>query len=244
MGRISLIESRQQWRIGAIAPGTDKVISRFVSGTRTETEGKLHDLQIRLLSPTVSDQITVEEFLLGWLAEREPLVGKNLPVTNFNSYKRAVDNVLPHLGKMKLTDLRPAHVKRMLQSLADSGQGRSTVTQTKTNLQKMLRYAIENHLIESNPAQTISMKDDINARSAETATAMIEEQVAALREAMEGDWMEPMILIGLNLGPRPGELLGLQWRYLNYATEVLRIRRSLNRVPQQTLADGTIIRSR
>jgi integrase len=240
-GQITWSESRQRWRVRIDHPGTGKPVTRFVKGTRTQAEGALHDLQVQLLSPSASDNITMEEFLALWLNERRPLIGKNLPAANFNSYERAVNNIILHIPKMKLRDLRPVHVKQMLQALADSGQGRSTVTQTKTNLQKMLRYAVENGFMDSNPAQMVSMADDIDARSSEPGEAMTQEQVDALRSAIVGDWMEPMILIGLSRGFRPGELLGLQWRYLDYRTGVYQVRRSLHRIPRHQLPDGTVI---
>lgn len=240
-GQIGWDEARQRWRVRTPDPGTGKLITRFVDGTRADAEGKLHDLQVELLSPTVGNQITVEEFLNLWLDERKPLIGKNLPVNTFDSYRRAVNNIVPYLGAMKLRDLRSYHVKKMLQELADTGQAKSTVTQTKTNLQKMLRYAMENDLIDSNPAQLVSMSDDINARSAQTSEAMTQEQVNALQAVLVDDWMEPMILIGLSLGFRPGELLGLQWKYLDYKAGQLKVRRALHRIPKQKLANGTVI---
>ena len=70
-------------------------------------------------------RLTVGEWLTTWLDWR---IENGLRASTALRYRAYVDAVLiPHLGRVRLGDLRPEHVERMISDLRKSGKGAITI---------------------------------------------------------------------------------------------------------------------
>lgn len=82
--------------------------------------------------------LTVERHMLDWLEMMRPSVR----VSTFEAYCGHVHTwIIPHLGRLKLTDLTPAHVRKMLVTISEAGRADATVLRVRATLSSALRQA-------------------------------------------------------------------------------------------------------
>lgn len=147
----------------------------------------------------------LKAWLRHWL--RVAVQGKKRQNT-INGYTNNVEkHIVPHLGHLKLADLRPHHVERWLADMADDGLSDRTRQYAHTVLRAALRHAMNQGIIGHNPAARVaSVKlDDPEVHP------LTRQQVAALLAAVKGTPDEAFYHVALTFGMRQGELLGLRW---------------------------------
>lgn len=148
---------------------------------------------------------TVGEFLEWWQ-------GTVLPGTvgdgSLEAYRRRLRlYVIPAVGKVRLTGLRPGHVTEMMRSMERRGLSPATQDGARKVLSKALRRAAQEGLVVQNVAQ---LADPPKVVHAETRAMTAEEALAFFR-ALDGERLKVAYLTAVVLGLRRGELLGLRW---------------------------------
>lgn len=92
---------------------------------------------------------TVRELSQTWLRSRRKLT----PLSRAG-YQGQLDRViLPMIGDQRVTEVACAHVSAIIEHLQDRGFKASTITRYYSVIHSMLRYAVEEGLIGSNPAR-------------------------------------------------------------------------------------------
>lgn len=73
--------------------------------------------------------------------------------------RRRIDkDIAPHLGKMKVEDVKPRHIDEMLQAIVKRGAP-SIANDTLRWTRRMFDFAIKRHMIEINPASAFDLND-------------------------------------------------------------------------------------
>ncbi len=97
----------------------------------------------------------------------------------------------------------------------------ATVNRELAFVKRVFAVALENGLVERNPAKPIKFLREPSGR----VRFLSDEEEAALRpKVSKKDW--PVIAFALNTGLRRGEQFNLRWEYVNLANRVLTIPRS------------------
>jgi len=120
-GSISERKSRSDWR-GEIMLGTRADGSpdrRYVYGpTRRAVQNKLHELRQQhadgILPDAVKGRETFGAFLASWL---ESITGTMEPASFERHQQNVGRHIIPHLGRMKLQDVRPDHLVSLFATL-------------------------------------------------------------------------------------------------------------------------------
>jgi integrase len=197
-----------RWR-GAVDLGWQdgKRVRRYVSGpTRTETVRQLRALQRKIDSGVIPDgTLTVETWLREWLAG---LSGGIIDAT-LAQYTATVDkHLIPALGRIRLDRLTPEHVDKFLLAKAKSGLSKSYVSRMRTVLGAALRHAEKRGYINRNVALLATMP---RAKEPAPRRSLTPEEARQLMDAAVGNRLEGLVILGLAIGLRPGELAGLRW---------------------------------
>lgn len=193
----------------------------FRGRTRKEAEKKRDECKVKLaLGWDVGCKLTFREFSELWLEEysaRKGLHDRTLETTKgiFDRY------LFPNLGRYKLTDIKPAHIDRMLLSMADLSQ--STQRKALNYANQIFEKAIENDIIPKSPCRNKKP----TAKPSEKVHALTDDQCERLLEATEGTRVYPFIVLCLFCGLRKGEALGLMWRDIDFDKKILRVERSI-----------------
>lgn len=147
------------------------------------------------------------------------------PNTVRNYSERYQMNIKPVIGKMLLSDIKPLHCQKILINMADKGYKSSTLYQTRIALYTMLELAKENDILRYNPCKK-SVKSDIGKASDKKEALTIEEQKKFLLGAT-GQSYENQFRFVLQTGLRTGELIGLEWKHIDFKNRVLTIEQSM-----------------
>jgi len=229
--------SKGSWQV-TLECGHDPVTKRrqrrtfTVRGTKKEAERQMiAALQALETGNGVGpSKETVGEFLERWLrdAARPSLAPRTL-----ERYEDAVrKHMVPAMGALRLTELRPRHIVEAEQAWLEHGRLRgtgglspSTVLHHHRVLRKALQQAIRWQVLGANPADGVTPPKAIRREMSVLDTA----QAATFLTAIEGAEFQFPLLTALYSGVRLGELLGMRWSDLDLNTGHFRVQQTLQR---------------
>ena len=167
---------------------------------------------------------TVGQFLDRWL---DDVVAPTLAPKTVSSYREIVRvHLVPALGRHELTKLTPQHVQALLREREAAGRSPRTVAYIRAVLRIALNRALKWGLVSRNVA---ALTDAPRAVRTERRP-LTPTQARALLTAAEGDRLEALYRVGLALGLRLGEALGLSWADVDLDAGTLRVRFALQRI--------------
>lgn len=161
------------------------------------------------------------DYLDRWL----PDICETVRQRTWERYEQIVRvHLKPTLGRIKLKNLTPTHVRGLYREKLASGSSPRTVQYIHTTLRKALRDAVSDELIPRNVADGIKAprpkKKEINPLNPDQAKTFL--------KAVRGDRFEALYVLAVHCGLRQGELLGLKWADVDLKVGKLRVRRTLS----------------
>ncbi|OPX83380.1 MAG: putative prophage phiRv2 integrase [Pelotomaculum sp. PtaB.Bin104] len=203
----------------------EKELAKFV----TEVEGN------NFIEPS---KLTFSAFVDRWLKE---YAEKDLAPKTVHRYKQILNTrILPALGHIKIQQLKPIHLKEFYNNLTEDGirtDGRpgglsgKTILQHHRILSSILTDAVQWEVIDSNPASRVKPPK----AERKEAKYYDEEQVADLLEAVSQESIKHQVLVHLAIfsGLRRGELMGLEWKDVNFDKGTIEVIRTGQYIPGQ-----------
>ncbi|MHA0035509.1 tyrosine-type recombinase/integrase [Deinococcus sp. PESE-13] len=177
-----------------------------------------------------SSAITVSDYAQVWLRRQHDVEPRTV-----KKYEQELDYVLEHIGSMRLQDVRAPHLEDVLAALVrrrmrhGQSMARSTLTRILMRLRSLFRTAVRDQIIYANPMEGIRLSrkkrgqvSKIKAFSYDEAQRFISLGMALYEADLCRLW--PALYLGISMGLRRGEILGLRWRDIDFETSVLRIR--------------------
>ena len=142
--------------------------------------------------------------------------------STLTEYRHTADRIISGLGDLPLEDVTPELIERWKATLTGSNR---TVTKYLVNLHGIFRRAMKVWGLPRNPVAEVErpryrVSDDLDAFSPEEVHALV--RAAGLQQDAA------MFMTAAFTGLRLGELLALQWRDVDFAGEVIRVRHSYN----------------
>lgn len=225
-GSLFYSESAERWFgfVDAGRTGSGQRRRVKVSG-RTKAEARAKLAEVRRTQeaglPVADQRLTVAELLEQWLAN--PPAGVKSPNTLAVLSWAINGHLIPALGWRRLRDLTPDHVEEMLRAEAAAGMSKASLARLRNVLIRALRSAERRGKVTRNVAMLV----DVPAGPARRSRSLTVEQAKALLAEAAGKPLEPLVLTGLMLGLRPGELLALTWANVDLEEAKLRVTQSL-----------------
>jgi integrase len=194
--------------------GTSREIAEHV---RRQLEAKLTlgDLGF-LVEPS---GLTFEQYSQRWLKQYAELELKSSTVDSYAQFLRLY--VLPRFGQMQVTAIQRSQVKDFLGELSAKGHlSRNTLRLILCTLRVILNHAVEDGVIENNPAQKLGRftKTEKPKHQAEAMTRAESEAFLASAKELCPD-VYPLFLMALRGGLRKGELLAVQWGDIQFGID-------------------------
>lgn len=228
-GSVFYDKQRRCW-MGYIATG------RTVNGVRqrrsvrgataNEAREKLRRIEAEIVlgKPLADGSIRLDRFLEEWFTTTiEP---NCLSVNTAASYRGIIErHLMPNLGKKRLRDLTVLDVDHLLHEKYESGLSGSTVQRIRMVLVKALRHAERRELVHRN----VAALTDLRRMTRREGRSLLPEEARQLLSVANGHPQGVVVHLGLYLGLRPGEVLGLKWSDVDFQVRTLTVRRSLKR---------------
>lgn len=168
------------------------------------------------------NKMTVAEYLQYWLDECA-----ELELTTYDVYICYINSyILPHIGAIRLQELTPLHLQSLKTTLSTEGRIRSkgglshaSIVKVFTILDSALEYAVGLRLIETNPTKGVKLTRPESDEPIKNVYNL--QELARLFQACKGTQWEAPIYLAAFLGLRRGEVLGLQWKNINFERRLL-----------------------
>ena len=138
-------------------------------------------------------------------------------------------HISPAMGRIKLKNLTPAHVRSFYGEKSSSHLSRATVKKMHVVLRRALSQAVSDGLIPRNVAEGV--RPPQTGAPGEEVRPLNLEECSAFLDAARGERRETLFLLAVHCGLREGELLALRWDDvdLEAAKPALLVRRTLTR---------------
>ena len=177
---------------------------------RRQIEARLALNDMGVFGDSKPGSVTLSDYAEKWLREH----GNNIkPATN-RSYEQLLRlYVIPRFGRRLVTEIRREDVKTFLADLSDDQtHSRNTIRLIITALRAVLTAAVEDQIIESNPASKAG-KFNKKEKGKAKAQAMTAEEALKFLSACEEMCPEyhAFFFTALRAGLRKGELIALRW---------------------------------
>ena len=212
---------RVRWRQGG---RTSAIRSRTFD---REEDAADFDRRVRRLKQTgdpalLADEVTLRDYVYGewWPNYAE----RRLALSTQETHSIDLElRIIPRLGDLPLTRLRPSVVERFAADLEREGTGRATIVSTLAVLQGVMKRAVRDFNLPSNPVKQI---DKPSQRREREPLLVSVEQVETMRLYFRArDDLRSATLLSLlaYAGPRPeSEALPLRWSEVRRHTILFR----------------------
>lgn len=216
-----------------IAIGTDangkRLTKSFYGATKKEVATKLTNEASAQINGTAIDagRMTVGDLLAKWLAESAK---PNTSPGTYAEYDRITNSYLvPRIGKVKLSALRPLHIQSMLTAMEADEIGARTRQYCYVSLHRAFVVAMRWQLMIRNPCDGVDPPKVARRQIVPLTT----EQARDLLKASESNRFHAVFVLALTTGMRQGELFGLQWDSVDLQRGVISVRHSLEEIKGQ-----------
>lgn len=161
------------------------------------------------------------DYMLQWL-ERMKL--KVAPST-YRGYKYNITaNICPYFQEqqIRLTELRAADLENFYCYLRERGVSANTVLHHHANIHKALKDAVRLELVDRNVAEIVERPRKEKYLPAHYSA----EEVNLLLEKLKESWLYVPIRLSVFYGLRRSEVLGLQWKSVDFEAKTIAIQHS------------------
>ena len=161
-----------------------------------------------------------------WLAVKK----KQIRPDSYESYRCNYDvHVKPYFEtkNLRLGDVTPRVILQYVRTKEDEGQSRKSIRKHLVILNGVFKEAVAMGELTFNPCANITVKD--NSDEHFEGTAYDVPTAKKLLEAIKGDPIEPAVYLGLFLGLRRSEAVGLRWKDVDMENGIVHIRNTVVR---------------
>jgi integrase len=229
-------------QVDIIGPDGERRRKTVSSKDRNTAMKKLKTLQRQIDTGHILEagHTTVEQWCDKWLREiRGPVVDPGTYVM----YEKCIRlYILPTLGAKRLDKLAPEDVRAMVKRLQEQRSTRAAQNGWRV-LNMVLKDAVKNEKVLRNVCDATYKPKHA---AAESRALDIEEArlVMNLADSSGDDTWATRVAMSFFTGPRPSELLGLRWAYVDLDAATMRLEWQLQRLGREHGCDGTCGRTK
>lgn len=173
-------------------------------------------------------KLTLEEFSKRWIRD---YADKNLaPMTRAGYLAKLEKRILPALGHFKLEQIKPLHLSDFFSNLKEDGlrldgkeggMGTDSIIQCHRVLSSILKLAVSLQMITENPCMRVKAPHPPKRN----LSVWDENQTMAALVALQckPEAMRTIITMAALTGLRRGEILGLEWKHIDFEKRTARI---------------------
>lgn len=168
----------------------------------------------------ISNQLTVSEFFGEWEPQTKHDVSPGWRKDKIRYFRQHVE---PHIGFIRLNAVRPAHISKILSSMAERKYGEQMRLHVFNLLHRMFRNCVEDfEYLHRSPVKR-EQKPKVSRKEAPHLSV---SDLQKLVRASEGSLIETAVWLQVFLGLRLGEVQALTWSDVNLDNGQVIIRRT------------------
>lgn len=207
--------------------------------TKTEALAKETDLRQKLNEGVYikNNAIKLNQYFEEWAQRQEEHIKG---ATIFNYKTMYANHVRKAIGGMKVQKIERRQIVALYQKVAKTS-GPSVANQMKILLGTLLKSAVQDEIIKTNPAENIRRIKTDGGRKVRATThrALTEEEISTFLNASKKSWYYNIFRFLLATGVRAGECGALKWSDIDFKNGVIHIRRTVTRNDKGEWVVGT-----
>jgi integrase len=188
---------------------------------KTEREAKKKLLELIKAGETrkPGSKTTVAAFMDRWITFAE----QNLKPATVKRYREVIEiHIKPNLGSNKLHKLDAMTVQDMYASMQHGGLSPATVNLVHSVMSSACKRAVKWGVLHHNIIESVEAPRIVR----EEVEVFTPQEVRTLLSAAFGDRLQALYTLALSTGMRGGEILGLEWRFINLDAGTLDVRQT------------------
>ena len=189
-----------------------------------------------------STAVKFEELAEEWFTEYAAL---NLRASTFEEMKKLRRRVYPALGHLRIDKITPRQIQAFLNSMAREGANMitgkplspKTIQHHLELISGVFSYAIKMELVSDNPCSKVTIpKGEVKEKQIYS-----QEEMAILLTRMEDEPLKYKAFFYLMAysGFRRGEMLGLEWKDVDFTHNVISVHRTSNQTKERGIYTDT-----
>lgn len=201
---------------------------QFYGKTQKEVKEKLEEYKRQMLIGTTlnKEKLTLENWFYTWLFNYKKDELKPTSFTRYyNLYKNYIKNT--NLGKIKLQDLKAAHLQKYYKNLLKQGVSIGTINQLNGKIKTCLSEAERQEYVLKNYAKMVKLP---KSQENKEIIILTKEQQEKLLETIKGHDLELLYIIALGTGMRKGEIRGLKWSDVDFIKGEITVNRTISNI--------------
>lgn len=159
-----------------------------------------------------------------WLAEKK----RTIRPASYESYQcNYYKHIKPYFEpkKLRIEEVTPRIIQRYVRDKEESGQSRKSIRKHLVILNGVFKEGIALGELTFNPCSNVKVNGKDEDRFEGTAYEI--PTAKKLLNAVKGDPVEPAVYLGLFLGLRRSEVVGLRWKDVDMENGIVRIRNTV-----------------
>ncbi|EQF26786.1 phage integrase family protein [Clostridioides difficile CD160] len=179
----------------------------------------------------IPNNILFENFLKTFIEEYK----SRWSITTYSKYINICNKyVIKYLGKMRVQDIDTIHIQNYINTLSDTLSSRTL--KIHLNIMKLaFESAFDLRIIDKNPTKGIDLVKSKKFKN----EIYDEEQIIRLLEACKNTALELHINLGVGLGMRISEILGLSWENIDFERKIISIEKITAKVNGEVILKDT-----
>ena len=138
---------------------------------------------------------------------------------NWKTDSYRLETLIGFFEDKDLRQITPLMIERFRTSRLNKGNSKSTVNRYTQLLKRLLNVAIEEGLLETNPANKVKL---FSEKDRQVERILLPHEERKLLEVSTGH-LRSMLVIALNTGMRRGEILNLMWSQVDMMTRTIKV---------------------
>lgn len=145
--------------------------------------------------------------------------------TEKNYRNRYQNNIKPKIGNMCLNEVKQLDCQNIINKMYESCvYSHGTIELTSITLHAIFKDAVENELINRNPADNLKLRES----ESEERRVLTSTEEKTLLEYCKNNMYYNLFLLILETGLRCGEVGGLQWNDIDFENKYIKVERALH----------------
>lgn len=223
-GEGSIFRYGKKWRASISVSGPDgkRLRKTKTCATRADAVAELEQLRVAAKAPVPDeDPTTVSQWLMRWLDN-----GKTNWAPNTHAQQESITRnwIVGYIGSIRLARLTADDVRMMLaKAKSEDGASVRTLQLMRAVLLTALNVAVDDGRIPLNPVAKVKKPTS----DSEAIRPFTEQEVAIILRESKGTRYHAAYALGLTMGMRIGEILGLRTTHVDLDAGTVRIEEQL-----------------
>lgn len=202
------------------------------ASTQKELNKKIEEIKLKLGKgiDITAERDTFGEWAQRWLKLKKP----DISVKRYNAYQYTV-NHFESLFNIQISKIRTADIQDIISEAAENGLAKQTLSQYKSVCRQIMQLAIDNRVIDYNPATAVKIPKN---SPQETKRALTEQEQEWINSPTDHRGQRAAMIM-MYAGLRRGELIPLLWSDIDLNNRTISVNKSVEMVHSRpVIKDG------